>query len=104
MRLPQLASRKAYTLAELLITIAIVGVLMAITLPRYGKIRDQGQMASAMTRFTRAVMAARQAAIQRGKPAYFKTNASQIWVTLDTTGNNTDAALNFRPKLDRESC
>lgn len=93
MRLPQLASRKAYTLAELLITIAIVGVLMAITLPRYGKIRDQGQMASAMTRFTRAVMAARQAAIQRGKPAYFKTNASQIWVTLDTTGNNTDSVI-----------
>lgn len=93
MRLPKLASRKAYTLAELLITIAIVGVLMAITLPRYGKIRDQGQMASAMTRFTRAVMAARQSAIQRGKPAYFKTDDSQIWVTLDTTGNNTDSVI-----------
>jgi prepilin-type N-terminal cleavage/methylation domain-containing protein len=93
MRLPQLASRKAYTLAELLITISIVGVLMAITLPRYGKIRDQGQMSSAMTRFTRAVMAARQSAIQRGRPAYFKTNDSRIWVTLDTTGNNTDSVI-----------
>jgi prepilin-type N-terminal cleavage/methylation domain-containing protein len=93
MRLPKLASRNAYTLAELLITIAIVGVLMAITLPRYGKIRDQGQMASAMTRFTRAIMAARQSAIQRGKPAYFKTDDSQIWVTLDTTGNNTDSVI-----------
>lgn len=93
MRLPKLASRNAYTLAELLITISIVGILMAITLPRYGKIRDQGQMASAMTRFTRAVMAARQSAIQRGKPAYFKTNASRIWVTLDTTGNNVDSVV-----------
>jgi prepilin-type N-terminal cleavage/methylation domain-containing protein len=93
MRLPQLASRRAYTLAELLITIAIVGVLMAISLPRYGRIRDQGQMASAMTRFTRAVMAARQSAIQRGRPAYFKTSDSQIWVTLDTTGNNTDSVI-----------
>jgi prepilin-type N-terminal cleavage/methylation domain-containing protein len=93
MRLPKLASRNAYTLAELLITISIVGILMAITLPRYGKIRDQGQMASAMTRFTRAVMAARQSAIQRGKPAYFKANDSQIWVTLDTTGNNTDSVI-----------
>lgn len=93
MRLPKLASRKAYTLAELLITLSILGVLMAITLPRYGRIRDQGQMASAMTRFTRAVMAARQSAIQRGKPAYFKTDASHIWVTLDTTGNNTDSVI-----------
>jgi prepilin-type N-terminal cleavage/methylation domain-containing protein len=93
MRLPRLASRNAYTLAELLITISIVGILMAITLPRYGKIRDQGQMASAMTRFTRAIMAARQSAIQRGKPAYFKTDASHIWVTIDTTGNNTDSVI-----------
>ena len=93
MRLPKLASRQAYTLAELLITISIIGVLMSITLPRYGKIRDQGQMASAMTRFTRAVMAARQSAIQRGKPAYFKTDANYIWVTLDTTGNNTDSVI-----------
>jgi prepilin-type N-terminal cleavage/methylation domain-containing protein len=93
MRLPKLASRKAYTLAELLITISIIGILMAVTLPRYGRIRDQGQMSSAMTRFTRAVMAARQSSIQRGKPAYFKTNASKIWVTLDTTGNNTDSVI-----------
>lgn len=93
MRLSKLASRKAYTLAEVLITIAIIGILMGITLPRYGKIRDQGQMASAMTRFTRAVMAARQSAIQRGKPAYFKHDDSRIWVTLDTTGNNTDSVI-----------
>ncbi|MGH7638139.1 MAG: GspH/FimT family pseudopilin [Gemmatimonadaceae bacterium] len=93
MRLPKLASRKGYTLAEILITISILGILMMITLPRYGKIRDQGQMASAMTRFTRAVMAARQSAIQRGKPAYFKHDGSHIWVTLDTTGNNTDSVI-----------
>lgn len=93
MRLPRLASRTAYTLGELLITISIIGVLMAIALPRYGRIRDQGQMAGAMTRFTRAVMAARQSAIQRGKPAHFKTDASHIWVTLDTTGNNTDSVI-----------
>jgi prepilin-type N-terminal cleavage/methylation domain-containing protein len=93
MRPRRFASRHAYTLAELMIVIAIVGILTAVTLPRYGKIRDQGQMASATTRFTRAVMAARQSAIQRGKPAYFKTNNSSIWVTLDTTGNNTDSVV-----------
>jgi len=93
MRLRRLLSRKAYTIAELLIVIAIVGILAAVTLPRYGQIRDQGQISGATTRFTRAVMAARQASIQRGKPAYFKTNNSSIWVTLDTTGNNTDSVV-----------
>lgn len=93
MRPRRFLSRNAYTLVELLLVIAIVGILTAVTLPRYGKIRDQGQMASATTRFTRAVMAARQSAIQRGKPAYFKTNNSNIWVTLDTTGNNTDSVI-----------
>jgi prepilin-type N-terminal cleavage/methylation domain-containing protein len=93
MRLRRLASRHAYTLAELLIVIAIIGILVAVSLPRYGSIRDQGQMSSAMTRFTRAVMAARQSSIQRGKPAYFKTNNSSVWVTLDTTGNNADSVI-----------
>ena len=99
MRLPPRASRHAYTLAELLITISIGGILLAVTLPRYGKIRDQGEMASAMTRFTRAVIAARQSAIQRGKPAYFKTNASTIWVTLDTIGDNSDSVI-VTPSID----
>ena len=93
MRLPRLASRHGYTFAELLIAMAILGILVAVTLPRYGKIKEQGQINSALTRFQRAVMAARQSAIQRGKPAYFKTDNSKIWVTLDTTGNNTDSVI-----------
>lgn len=93
MRLPRLASRHAYTLAEMLIVVAIVGILVAVTLPRYGKIRDQGEIQAAMARFQRAVMAARQSAIQRGKAAYFKTDNSKIWVTLDTTGNSTDSVV-----------
>jgi len=82
-----------YTLAEILIVIAIIGILSAIALPRLGKVRDQGQITAAMTRLSRAVMAARQAAIQRGKRAYFKHNNNYIWVTLDTTGNNTDSVI-----------
>jgi len=93
MRLRHLASRHAYTLIEMLLVVAILGILTAVSLPRFGQIRDAGQMASATTRFTRAVMAARQSAIQRGKRAYFKTSDSYVWVTLDTTGNNTDSVI-----------
>ena len=82
-----------YTLAEVMIVVSIIGILAAVSLPRMGRVRDQAQLTAAMTRFSRAVMAARQAAIQRGKRSYFKTNNDYVWVTVDTTGNNTDSVV-----------
>jgi len=93
MRLSRHSSPFGFTLAEMLIVVAIIGILMAVSLPRFGRIRDQGQMAGAMTRLTRAVFAARQSAIQRGKRSYFKHNDSHVWVTLDTTGNASDSVV-----------
>jgi prepilin-type N-terminal cleavage/methylation domain-containing protein len=85
--------RSGFSLIELLIVIGIVGIVSAVAIPRLAKLKDQGELASATTRLTRAVMAARQAAIQRGKRSYFKHNANYIWVIVDTTGNNSDSVL-----------
>jgi prepilin-type N-terminal cleavage/methylation domain-containing protein len=87
--------RKGFTLAETLIVMVIIGALTAITLPRLGQLRDKSELSSAMTRFTRGVMAARQAAIQRGKRSFFRHKANKIWVIVDTTA--TDSVIVVSP-------
>jgi prepilin-type N-terminal cleavage/methylation domain-containing protein len=95
--LPPPASRSAlrpgYSLAEVIIVIVIIGVISAMSQPRLSRMRDKTRVYAATERFTRSVFAARQAAIQRGKHAYFKSNANKIWVTVDTTGLNTDSVI-----------
>lgn len=85
--------KPGFSLIELLVVVSIIGVLVTFSLPRLVRLRDQGQLASATTRFTRAVMAARQSAIQRGKHAYFKHNNNNLWVIVDTTGVNSDSVI-----------
>ena len=87
MRFSHKSSKPGYSLAELLIAISIIGILTAVAVPRFGKVRDRASLASSTTRVTRALFAARQAAIQRGKHAYFRHSNSVIWVIVDTSGN-----------------
>lgn len=84
-----------FTLAEILIVIAIVGIMTTISLPRLGKLRDKSELSGAMSRFTRGVMAARQAAIQRGKRSFFRHKDNRIWVIVDTTA--TDSVIVVTP-------
>lgn len=84
-----------FTLAEILIVISIMGIITAITLPRLRTLRDKSEMSSALSRFTRGVMAARQAAIQRGKRSFFRHKNNSIWVIVDTTA--TDSVIVVSP-------
>lgn len=84
-----------FTLAEVLIVVAIIGILTSISLPRLGKLRDKSELSASMVRFTRGVMAARQAAIQRGKRSFFRHKNNSIWVIVDTTA--TDSVIVVSP-------
>lgn len=88
-----LPSRLGYSLAEVLIVISIIGIVTATAVPRLAKAKNQAQLTGAVTRFTRAVMTARQAAIQRGKTSYFRHSNNKFWVIVDTTGNLSDSVI-----------
>jgi prepilin-type N-terminal cleavage/methylation domain-containing protein len=90
MRQRRSVPRFGYTLAELLIAVSIIAIVTGISMPRLGKVRDRTKLQGATTKFTRAVMAARQAAIQQGKHSYFKTQNNDVWVYVDPTGVTAD--------------
>ena len=92
-----LPSRLGYSLAEVLIVISIIGIVTATAVPRLAKAKNQAQLTGAVTRFTRAVMTARQAAIQRGKTAYFRHSNNKFWVIVDTTGSLSDSVIITAP-------
>jgi prepilin-type N-terminal cleavage/methylation domain-containing protein len=83
MRRRRSRSQSGYSLAEMLIVVAIIGILAGVSLPRLALARRQAQLSGATTRFTRAVMSARQVAIQTGTHSYFKTANDSLWVTID---------------------
>lgn len=90
-------NRSGVSFVELMVVISIIALLAAVSLPRLQRLKDQSELSTATSRFTRAVMAARQAAIQRGKPSFFKHSGNSIWVIVDTTGNLTDSIIVTAP-------
>ncbi len=81
--------RDAYSLIEILMVISVIGIISAISFPKLAKLKDQAQLTGATTRFARAVMTARQAAIQRGRRSYFRHSSSSVWVIVDTTSSDS---------------
>ena len=100
MRFSLKSSKSGYSLAELLIAISIIGILTAVAVPRFGKVRDRAALANSTTRVTRALFAARQSAIQRGNHAYFRHSNSVIWVIVDTSGNMSQDSIIITPQTD----
>ena len=82
-----------YTLAEVLIVISIIGIVTAMSVPKLAKLKDQAQLTGATTRFARAIMTARQSAIQRGRRSYFRHSSNNIWVIVDTTSSDSVIVL-----------
>jgi len=60
--------RRAVTLAELLLVVVLIGVLLAIGIPRVVSVADRAALRAARGDLLRSLDAARGAAIRRGQP------------------------------------
>ena len=85
-------NRKGFTAIEMAIVAALIGLLAAIAFPRFGALRQSAELNSAKRQLITQLGAARAAAVQRGRTAQLHTSGTEIWLTADIGGVQTDIA------------
>lgn len=75
------SSARGFTLVEILIVIAIMGIMMMLALPKMGNMNDRNQMRSAKDGIAARLSAARAAAIATGRPSKFYVEADSMRIT-----------------------
>jgi prepilin-type N-terminal cleavage/methylation domain-containing protein len=75
-----------FTVFELLITLAVLSVVTAISIPRIAAVRGANAVRGARGEVVATVEAARAAAIQRGRRAWIRRNGNVL--TAETTDEN----------------
>ncbi|HUF25982.1 MAG TPA: type II secretion system protein [Gemmatimonadaceae bacterium] len=88
--------RSGFSLIELLIVIAIMGIIVTFGLPRFGDARRTYNVRSARDNAAAYLATARAAAIRRGQPARFVVEGDAIDVHV------RNAAGNFEPLTMRD--
>ena len=70
--------RKGFSLIEMMVVLAMLGIIVAISAPRIQTIRNRSNMRAARDEAATAIAIARSAAIQKGQKAYFRTANDSI--------------------------
>ena len=91
-------NRHGFSLGEILTVIIIMGVVLALALPKIGNMNDRNQMRSAKDGISARLAAARAAAIASGRQSYFIIQGDSIQVTASngTAQVNKGAILNLK--------
>lgn len=71
-------SRNGFTLIEILIVMAIMGIVMMFALPKAGNMNDRNKMRSAKDGISAKLSTARAAAIATGRPAKFYLEGNRM--------------------------
>lgn len=88
--------RSGFTLMEIMMVIAIIGVIMAISAPRIASVRDRTYLRAARDEIASALATARSAAVQKGVTANFFATRDSVQVKLGTG----QQIMAVRPLLD----
>lgn len=73
-------------MVELMITVVVMGIIMAVGMPKIGAMRDKSSVRSATQQIGAYVATARAAAIRRGMRANFKTRSDTMWIEIQQPG------------------
>ena len=88
--------RAGFSMVELLLTIAVAGIMIAIAGPRARAFREGASVRSARQELTTAIEAARGAAIQRSRTARVHIRTDSLLVTVDTGAPGGPATGRYR--------
>jgi prepilin-type N-terminal cleavage/methylation domain-containing protein len=86
-RLTRDASRRGFTLPEILIVIVMISVLALVAIPRFASGNAKRHQESARMRVAAALATARAAAIQKGKQVTFQIKSNRV--TVDAGAGDT---------------
>ena len=101
--------RPGFTLIEMMVVVAIIGITVAFAAPKISNFRAASQMRSAKAQLASSVAVARAASMQKGRLATFKLLSNHLTVTVisdtshtvSTTATGTLTLLSNVPLDDR---
>ena len=78
--------RSAFTTIELVIAIAIIGIMVTVAAPRIGRINKKADLRSARDHIASYISTARHVAIQRSTPALMARAGNLVWIESQPAG------------------
>ena len=80
------SKRRGFTVLELVIVLTLVGIVAGITVSGYTRSRQHVQNGIAMRHVEAYAVAARAAAMQRGRTTALHVEGDRTWITVDSSG------------------